>query len=75
MSLIGIAVTVWVGLNIYNIIQKSELEFTLTNLKLKIENLDEDYSRTKKDLEELKNAILTLPEATKVEVTNATVTI
>ncbi|MEJ8552748.1 tetratricopeptide repeat protein [Tepidibacter sp. Z1-5] len=51
ISLLGIAVSVWIGLNIYNILQKSELD----NLKQDIEKLSKKKGELEKSIISLKN--------------------
>jgi hypothetical protein len=53
IGIIGVAVAVWIGLNVYNIAERKEIEV----LQAKIKQLDEDAERYKKNQEHLSSQI------------------
>lgn len=46
IGIIGIAVSVWVGLNIYNVIERKDIEEFYTNISDKVNSLDSKYNES-----------------------------
>lgn len=74
LSLIGMAISVWIGLNIYNAISKEDLLALKENLRVLKENLlplEEDLLPLKEELQLTKNELQNLKEELQLQLNTA----